>query len=332
MKALALKEPGKVSFIDKELPNPRRGEVIVRIKAAALNHRDKWIRENKYPGIKMGVTLGSDGSGIVEEAIDGEGKKWIGKEVVINPGSNWGDNPAAQSRDFQILGMPNDGTFAEYIKVPLDRIHEKPFHLNFSQAAALPLGGLTAFRALFTNGGLKPGDKVLVNGIGGGVAQFAFLFARATGAEVWVTSSQQEKIDHVVMLGARGGFNYKEKDWPAKAKEATDGGFHLVIDSAGGDQMNLLINSMRPAGKLVFYGATTGVPSSLDLRKIFWNQLSLQGSTMGNDHEFKEMLNFVEKHKLEPIMETPIPFGQIMEGFDKMQSGRQFGKIVVEMD
>lgn len=331
MKALVLIETGKVSLVEKQIPVLAQGEVLVRIKAAALNHRDQWIRENKYPGIQTGVTLGSDGAGVVERAADKLGELWIGKEVIINPNIGWGDNPAAQAREYQILGMPRNGTLAEFINVPVDRLQVKPAYLTSAQAAALPLGGLTAFRALFTNGNLQAGEKVLINGIGGGVAQFAFQFAKAAGAHVWVTSSKKEKIDFAINNGAQGGFIYKNENWQELAKEASGGGFHLIIDSAGGDQMNQLLKAMMPAGRLVFYGATTGVPSSLDLRRIFWNQLRLQGSTMGNDQEFKQMIEFVEKQRITPIMEDPFPFDQIMLAFDKMQAGEQLGKLVVAM-
>lgn len=332
MKALVLAERGKILLTEKKTPSPYYGDLLVRIKAAALNHRDQWIREDRYPGIKEGVTLGSDGAGIVEASGFSQDDHWIGKEVVINPNINWGPDPAAQAADYQILGMPKDGTLAEFISIPADRLHKKPVHLSFEQAAALPLGGLTAYRALFTNGALQAGEKVLINGIGGGVAQFAFQFAVAAGAEVWVTSGKKEKIDFALSKGAKGGFNYKEDKWQQQAKEGSAGGFDLVIDSAGGNQMNQLIDALLPKGRLVLYGATTGVPSSIDLRKIFWKQLRILGSTMGNDQEFEEMLDFVTKHQIKPIMEEPLPFDRVMEAFDTMKEGKQMGKLVVRMN
>ncbi len=332
MKAFILAAHGKVSMTEKEKPQTGYGELLVKIYAASLNHRDQWIREDRYPGIKTGVTIGSDGAGVVEAAGCTQDDSWVGKEVIINPNINWGPDPAAQSGDFQILGMPVDGTFAEYVKVACDRVHKKPDHLSMEQAAALPLGGLTAYRALFTNGGLKAGEKVLINGIGGGVAQFAFQFAMAAGAEVWVTSGQKGKIKFAAERGAKGGFLYTEENWPDEALKSTDRGFDLVIDSAGGDQLNQLIDVLQPGGRLVIYGATTGVPSSLNLRKIFWKQIRLQGSTMGNDKEFEEMLAFVSRHKIEPIMEEPLPFDRIEDALDKMKEGKQLGKLVVKMD
>lgn len=331
MKALVLTKPNTIEIIEKPKPTPQAGQALVRIKAAALNHRDQWIRIGKYAGIREGVTLGSDGAGIVE-AAGGENQEWVGREVIINPSMDWGPDPAAQAADFKILGMPVDGTFAEYIVVPQDRLHPKPKHMSWAEAAAIPLGGLTAYRALFTQGGIRKDMKVLINGIGGGVAQWAFQFAKAAGAKVWVTSSSENKLMHMQENGAAGGFNYRNEDWSKKAKEATSGGFDLIIDSAGGNALNNLLDVAVPGGSIVIYGATTGIPENINLRKIFWNQLRLQGSTMGNDQEFAEMVAFIEKQQMKPIMEEPIAFGDIVQAFDMMEEGSQFGKLCVVME
>ncbi|EMR02451.1 zinc-binding dehydrogenase [Cesiribacter andamanensis] len=331
MKALVLTHPKTLEFSDKPIPTPKEGEALVRLKAAALNHRDQWIREGLYAGIQPGVTLGSDGAGVVAAVGGEEHQEWVGRNVVINPNRNWGPNPAAQAADYNILGMPSDGTFAEWVCVPLDRLYPKPKHLSWAEAAAVPLGGLTAYRALFRQGCLVRGQKVLINGIGGGVAQWAFLFALAAGAEVWVSSSAAEKIAAAKEGGAKGGFNYRSDTWTSDAKKET-GGFDLIIDSAGGNALNHLLNVVKPGGTIVFYGATTGVPDNLNLRKIFWSQIRLQGSTMGTDAEFADMLAFLEKHQIRPIMEAPLPFDRILEALDRMKEGRQFGKLVVEME
>lgn len=329
MKALILSGPNKVEIIEKEKPKAGPGEALVRIKAASLNHRDQWCREGRYPNIKLGTTLGSDGSGIVEQVGDESDNHWLQKEIVINPNISWGSNPAVQSSEYTILGMPNNGTFAEYIVVPADRLHLKPSYLNFITASAFPLGGLTAYRAVFTHGKVKSTDNVLIPGVGGGVAQFAFLFAKTAGANVFVTSSKPKNIAQANELGAKGGFNYKENDWVKTAKKRTEG-FDVIIDSAGGDQLNDLINLSKSGGKIVFYGATTGLPQNLNLRSIFWNQITLQGSTMGNDDEFSRMLVFVEENKIEPIIDSIRPFDQIESAFDDMKEGKQSGKLVVE--
>ena len=329
MKALVLTEPGKIEI--KEIPTPSlsEGKALVKIKAAALNRRDDWIREGKYPNIKFGGTLGSDGAGVVEAVFNPTDEHWVGKEVVINPNIDWGPDPEVQSTKYTIIGMPVSGTFADYVAVPIDRLHQKPAHLDFLQAAALPLGGLTAYRALFKKGGLRAGQNVLISGFGGGVAQFAFLFAKAIGANVYVTSGSDEKIEKAMRLGAKGAYNYKKQNnfedlWKTK------GGFDLVIDSAGGDQLNNFIKVLRPLGKIVFYGATNGLPAKIDLYKMFWNQLSLIGTTMGNDQEFTEMVAYVEKYQILPIVDSIRPFSKIIESFPDITRPNKVGKIVFQ--
>ncbi len=330
MKALVLTAPNRVELIDRPVPVLAPGKALIRIKAVALNRRDEWIREGKYPNIKLGVTMGSDGAGIVEAVHDEVDEPWIGQEVVINPNIDWGTDPEVQSSKYTILGMPVDGTFAEYIVVSIDRLQRKPRHLDFLQAAALPLGGLTAFRALFKRGGLKPGHNVLISGFGGGVAQFAFLFAQAVGANVYVTSGSDEKVEKALKLGAKGAYNYKREASYSDLWK-TKGGFNLVIDSAGGDQINSFIKVLRPNGKVVFYGATTGLPSKLDLYRMFWNQLSLMGTTMGNDHEFNEMLAFVSGSQIKPIIDSIRPFTKIAESFPDITKPNKVGKIVFQV-
>lgn len=330
MKALVLKEKGIIEL--REVPKPivTKGKALIRVKAAGLNRRDDWIREGKYPNIKFGCIMGSDGAGVVEEVGDENDQPWVGQEVVINPNIDWGSDLEVQSARYTILGMPTDGTFAEYVVVPIDRLHHKPFHLDFLQAAVLPLGGLTAFRALFRRGELRSGQNVLISGFGGGVAQFAFLFAQAAGANVYVSSGSDEKIEKALKLGARGAYNYKKQaTYPDLWK--TKGGFDLVIDSAGGDQINGFIKVLKPRGKIVFYGATNGLPSKLDLYRMFWNQLSLLGTTMGSDHEFSEMLTFVSKHQLRPLIDSIRPFSKIAESFPDITKSNKVGKIVFQI-
>ncbi len=329
MKALSIISTGQIKIIDVDKPTVGANEVLIKVTAAGLNKRDQFIREGKYPNIKFGSILGSDGVGVVEAQGSAVSKEWVGKKVIINPNLNWGNNEHVQARDYAILGMPSAGTFAEYIAVNVDRVHELTNHLTDEEAAALPLGGLTAFRACFHQGKMKKGENVLISGFGGGVAQFAFQFAKAAGANVFVTSSSQQKIDKALAMGASGGFNYKEAEW-YKNPWQTKGGFDVVIDSAGGDQINTFIKMMRPGGRIVFYGATNGLPTSLDLYRMFWNQLTLQGTTMGNDQEFGAMLEFVRQHKITPIIESVKPFSEIIAAFDEMAGNSKIGKLVVK--
>ncbi len=180
----------------KEVPDPVAGpgEVVVKIEAVALNHRDLWIQKGQYAGLKFPIILGSDGCGVVETCGEGVDRVWQGREVIINPALDWGSRPEVQANEFRILGLPDDGTFAERVRVPVSQLVDKPLHLSAQQAAALPLAGLTAYRALFSRAGLRGGERVLITGVGGGAALFALQYAVAAGGKVFVTSGSDAKI------------------------------------------------------------------------------------------------------------------------------------------
>ncbi|MBN9385444.1 MAG: zinc-binding dehydrogenase [Chitinophagaceae bacterium] len=306
------------------------GEAIVQVRAAALNHRDVWIQKGQYAGLKYPIIPGSDGAGVVVNA-DPAGASWVGKEVIINPAFNWGNDPSHQHpRDFRILGLPNDGTFAEYVKVPLQNLVEKPAHLSFEEAAALPLAGVTAYRAIMTRAQLQPDEKVLITGIGGGVALFALQYAVALGARVYVTSGSQEKIDRAIALGALGGANYQAGNWGQNLQEQA-GSFDVIVDGAAGDGMDELLNLATPGGRVVFYGATRGNPSNITARRIFWKQLNVLGSTMGDPDDFRSMVAFVDKHRIQPVVDTVFPFADGEAAFRHMDDAKQFGKIVIKI-
>ncbi|MFT7378014.1 MAG: zinc-binding alcohol dehydrogenase/oxidoreductase [Sphingobacteriales bacterium] len=329
--ALVLNEPGENRLkIEKiSLPVVHHDHALIKIKAAALNHRDQWIREGKYAHIKSPCVLGSDACGIVQKVGDFALTHLEGKEVIINPNVDWGQNEKVQSLDYGILGMPSNGTFSEYLVVPIDRIHRKPSHLTSAEAASLPLAGLTAYRALFTQGDLKKKENVLITGSGGGVAQFAILFATAIGANVWVTSSKPESIEKAIKSGAKGGVNYKEENWSKQLLEKVES-FDLIIDGAGGKGWNEFFKLANFGGRIVQYGATAGRPDGINIQALFWKQLTIQGSTMGSDDDFEKMINLVEKYKIKPTVDSIRPFKDIISGFDDMASGKQTGKIVFE--
>ncbi len=328
MKAVVLSAVNQLSVSEVPAPVPNAGEVVVAIKAAALNHRDVWIKAGQYAGLKFPCIPGSDGAGVVSAVGEGVDAAWIGREVIINPSFGWGANSAAQGAEFSILGLPREGTLAQSVAVPLGQLAVKPEHLAWKEAAALPLAGLTAYRAVFTRAGLKAGERVLITGIGGGVALFALQFAVAVGAEVWVTSSSAEKIAQAVKLGAKGGFNYTEKTWTAEALKAA-GAFDVIVDSAGGDGFDALIDVAAPGGTIVFFGATRGNPPGLALRKVFWRQLSLLGTTMGSPEDWAAMVAFVNAKKIRPVVSALLPMEHAEEAFGLMERGAQFGKIVV---
>ena len=332
MKALVLhatKQP--LQFEDRPALKPARGEVVVQLKSAALNRRDYWITQGMYPGIELPVVLGSDGAGVVAKVGDGEDTAKVGQEVIINPGFDWGNNESSQGSTFTVLGLPRDGTLATEVVVPAIQLHAKPTKFSWHEAAALPLAGVTAFRALFTQGQLQAGETVLITGIGGGVATFTLQFAVAAGASVWVTSSSADKIERAMKLGASGGFDYKLADW-SKAYLKQTNAPDLIIDSAAGVGYSTLVNLIKPGGRIVNYGATAGPPEKLDLFKVFWKQLCLQGSTMGSPSDFEAMLHFVETHDIRPIIDATFPLSEGNQAIEQMRSSPQFGKYVFEVN
>ena len=309
---------------------PGADEVVVRLRAAGLNRRDYWITQGLYPGIEPPVVLGSDGAGVVRQVGDQVDPAWKDREVIIDPGLDWGDSQASQSDAFAILGLPRDGVFAEEVVVPASQLHDKPSHLSWEEAAALPLAGATAYRAVFSQGQLQAGETLLITGIGGGVATFALQFGVSIGAKVWVTSSSAEKIQRAVELGAEGGFNYREEGW-AKALAAQAEAPNLIVDSAGGAGYGKLLQAAAPGGRIVNYGATAGPPEKLDLFKIFWKQLRLQGSTMASPADFSAMLELVNRRQLRPIVDAVFPLEEGNRAIEQMEASPQFGKYVLKI-
>jgi zinc-binding alcohol dehydrogenase/oxidoreductase len=320
MKAAVLHAVGQPLALESlPYPAPAKGEVVVDLHAAALNHRDLFITQGLYAGIRFPSILGSDGAGTYQ-----------GRRVLLYPALEWGTSQAAQSKAFRVLGMPDAGTFASQIAIPKANIHDVPPHLSWEQAAALPLAGLTAWRTLFTRCKLRKSEKILISGIGGGVALAALQFAVATGAEVWVTSGSDAKIAAAVQMGAKGGANYTAPDWDKSLKQAA-GGFDVVVDAAGGDGFALFAGLCNPGARIGFYGATHGKVGGLSLQPLFWKQISVLGSTMGSPTEFKAMLRFVEKHGLVPVTDATFPLEHVNNALARMQAGGQFGKIVLQI-
>lgn len=333
MQALIFQEAKNFdSFAIKTVPRPvpGPGEVLVQLKAAALNHRDVWITQGLYANIKTPVILGSDGAGVVAEVGEGVDQSWLDKAVIINSCLDWGDNSRVQRRDFRILGMPDDGTQAEFVRVPATNIMLMPAHFSFEAAAAIPLAGLTGYRALFTQGQLSAEDTVLITGVGGGVAALMLQMACAVSATVLVTSGSDEKIARAVAAGARGGANYRDPEWPKQIGAlAGEKGVSLIVDSAGGEGFDALTSIVNPGGRMVCFGATLGNPSQLNLRKIFWKQITLQGTTMGSPADFEQMVHFFESYEIDPFIDGPYPITQHREAYLRMKEGKQFGKIVL---
>ena len=319
MKAVRLHEVGGPQNLRVEeiaRPAPANGEVLVRMRAAAFNRRDVFITQGLYPNIELPRTLGSDGAGELEHSNE---------QVVIDPMLGWGENPHLWATTASILGMPHDGTFAQYVAVPKANVYPKPSHLSIEEAAAIPLAGLTAYRATFTRGQLHAGETVLIPGIGGGVQTFVLLFVKAAGARAIVTSGSEEKLERARALGADATINYSDPEWQKKIKR---GEVDLVVDSSGGDTLNKALGLLRPGGRAVLYGGTR-LESTIRIFPIFWNHLDIRGTSMGSPADFRAMLDLVSKHQIHPAVDHVYAMDDAVSAAERMAAAAQFGKIVM---
>lgn len=317
---------------DVTKPKPVKDQLLIKLKYCALNHRDVWVlNEQNNVSNPAGIILGSDGAGVVEMVGEDADPSWIGAEVIINPSLEWGDNPIVNGNSFKILGFPDNGTFAEYIVISKKYVFEKPENLSLEESSAIPLSGLTAYRALFSKARLRAKEKVLITGAGGAAALMALLYAVAYQARVYVTSGSDQKIQKAKTLGAVDGFNYKQSDWVQKAqKEAV--GFDIIIDTAGGPDFQKLIDLAMPGGRIVNFGRTAGNIGEISTRQLFSKQLSIFGTTMGTRDEFLSMIDFIESRKLKPVIDQVLPFNKIHEAIKRMENSDQFGKIVLKIE
>jgi zinc-binding alcohol dehydrogenase/oxidoreductase len=322
MRAVRLEEiggPQNLRVEDVPRPEPSEGEVLVRLRAAAFNRRDVFITQGLYPGIKLPVTLGSDGAGILEST---------GAEVVIDPMLGWGDDPDVWDPQASLLGMPRDGTFAEYVAVPATNVYPKPASLTMEEAAAIPLAGLTAYRAMFTRAALQPGETILIPGVGGGVQTFVLLFAKKIGARTIVTSGDEAKLERAKAMGADLCFNYKTTpDWHKQARAASP--IDVVVDSSGGDTLAKAIEAVRPGGRVAIYGGTTAV-ATIKLFPLFWKHVTIMGTSMGSPKDFVAMLKLFDG-TIKPAIDRIFPIGDAVAAAERMASSEQFGKIVLAM-
>jgi zinc-binding alcohol dehydrogenase/oxidoreductase len=326
MKAVFLEAFGKPGdFNLREVPDsePARGEVVVDIDAAALNARDAWIAET--PGrAELPAILGSDACGRIGKVGEGVQNIAPGDRVIVYPALYWGSREDAPLPEWEILGVPSQGTFAEKIAVPAENVRPAPGRLDDHEGAALPLAGLTAWRALVTRGRVASGQKVLITGAGSGVATFLVQLAVAHGARVLVTSSTAEKIERSRALGAEGGVLYTDEDWPEQV-----GPVDLVIDSAGAPTLEVVFRCLRPGGTCVNFGDTIEGEARVDVGDLYWYQYNLLGSTMGSPGDFDAMLKHANDAKWRPIIDSVYPLHELGKAFRRLRSGDRFGKVVV---
>ncbi|MDE0028988.1 MAG: zinc-binding dehydrogenase [Deltaproteobacteria bacterium] len=341
MKAVQIYEHGGADKLcyedapDPVLRSPR--DVIVRLRAASLNHIDLWNRKG-LTGMKVEFPhiLGADGAGVVEEVGSEVTHARKGDAVCLYPPVGCGACDFCHTdRDFmcvrlRVLGEGMKGSYAEYVTIPGDNCFPIPEGYGFEDAAAFPLVFVTVWRMLVTNARLAPGEKVLILGIGGGVAIAALQIAKAMNAWVAVTSSSDEKLARAQSLGADYGLNYTQRDFTREIRDVTGKrGVDVVVDCVGGDSWAKSLASLVKGGRLVTCGATTGATPPTDIRRIFWNHLSIFGSTLGSREEFEQVLRFVEAAKVEPVIDRSFPLAEAAAAQTRLETGKQFGKIIL---
>ncbi|KAL2065999.1 hypothetical protein VTL71DRAFT_2070 [Oculimacula yallundae] len=340
-------KPGKVYYPlqIKDVPSPQPGpnDLTIKIHSAALNHRDFFLRQALYPSPSFDVPLLADGYGVVTAVGSSASKSWLGKAVILTPGRGWKDSPDGPEAPtgYSILGGTKTiplGTLQEVLCIHEDEVEEAPAHLSAAEAAALPLTGLTGWRAFMTkSGNAEKGRNILITGIGGGVALNVLQFAVAVGANAYVTSGNKEKIDKAKAMGAKGGVSYKEEGWDKELKKQLPKDrpyIDAIIDGAGGDVIAKGSRLLKPGGVVVQYGMTVAPKMEWSMNAVLKN-LELRGSTMGSRKEFKDMVAFVNEKKIKPIVSRSVKgidnLKDIDSLFDDIKNGSQFGKLVIEL-
>lgn len=315
-------ENGKLKV--REMPDPiaGEGEVVVALRVSGINRRDIGIPKRRGNDGEA-LVLGSDGAGVIESIGAGVTTVSVGDEVIINPSLRWKENTVAPPEGFDILGMPDNGTFAEKILISAEQVEAKPTNLSWEEAGVLALAGLTGYRALFTKGNLKEGDTVFIPGAGSGVATYLISFAKNVGARVIVTSRSEKKREQALALGADLALD-TSSDWKQELEGET---IDLVIESVGRATFNRSLDVLKKGGSIVVFGATTEDNVDLNLREFFYNQHQLFGSTMGSREELREMIAYIEQHQVRPIVDKVFSLDEGIEAFNYVEKSMQFGKV-----
>lgn len=345
MKAVRIHQFGGPEVLtpgDAPDPAPRPGEVLVNLKAAALNHLDIWVRSGaRERNIPLPHIPGSDGAGIIAGVGDGVHAFAPGDRVLISPGLSCGhcamclggkDNLCAS---YRVLGVKDSGTYAEYVALPVRNVVRIPAQLDFTEAAAIPLVFLTAWHMLVTLAKIRPGETVLVHGAGSGVGSAAIQIARLFGLHVIATAGSGEKVAMALSLGAHEVINYSEKDFVEEVRRVTDKrGVDVVFEHIGGEVFQKSITVLSKGGRLVTCGATTDYAVTVDIRYIYSRHQSLFGSWMGSKEELIEVLRFFDtaSHwRLKPVVDRVFPLAQAAEAHRHLEGRRNFGKVVLEI-
>ena len=317
---------GQLKIGELAEPIAGTGEVVIALHAAGMNRRDIYIPDRRG-NVADALILGSDGAGVIDSIGEGVDNWSVGDEVIINPALRWYEQSDAPPKGFDILGMPDHGTFAEKIAISAEQIERKPANLSMDEASVLALSALTGYRALFTQGGLKKGDTVFIPGAGSGVATYLIQFAKNSGARVIVSSRVEEKRKKALELGADIAID-TNGNWPEElANETVD----LVIESVGKATFNRSLDVLKPGGRIVVFGATTEDVIELDLRKFFYGQYQLFGSTMGSRDELRSMLKHIEEYGTKPVIDKVYQLEDGLQAFRDLENSEQFGKLVLRI-
>jgi len=340
MKAIVFYEHGGPEVLrheERPAPRVRADEVLVEVRACALNHLDVWARGG-LPGVKIPLPhiLGNDIAGVVREA--GELVDWVapGAEVLLQPGVSCGhcreclrgaDNLCP---DYQILGYQRDGGYAELVAAPAVNCIPKPKHLSWEEAAALPLVTVTAWHMLVARAGVKPGEDVLIHAAGSGVGSVGIQVAKLMGARVIATASTEEKLEKARALGADEVVNYTREDWPKEVRRLTGKkGVEVVFEHTGADTWPGSIQALARDGRLVTCGATSGYDARTDIRQVFYRHLSVLGSFMGSKSELLDAMRFVERGQIRAVVDRTLPLAEARRAHELMEDRAQFGKLVL---
>ena len=345
MFAVRLHQPGgPEQLVYEEVPTPSAGpgQVLVKLRCAALNRRDVWIRIGRQMSDHLPLILGSDGAGVVSQVGQAVTRVKPGDDVVILPTMFCGtcrNCMAGQhslcdrfERMDGILGGPSSGTYAQYVVVPELNVFARPEALSWEESGAFPLAGLTAYRMIVRRARVHAGEQVLIHGIGGGVATFALQIARANGARVMVTSSSEEKLSRARELGAEATVNYRDPHWEEAVKDWTAGlGTDVVVETVGAATWSSSVRLVRRGGRIAICGTTTGSEITTTLRDIYWNQVTVLGSTMGTASEFAELIQLLESGQVRPVVDRVFPLAEAAAAHLRMDQGEQLGKIVLSV-
>ena len=328
--------PEVIGIEEMDTPRPGPGEARIRVEASSMNHLDLWMRRGLPIEIPMPHIGGSDIAGTVDEVGPGGGRAWIGRRVVVDPSLayDWYElarGAGARAEPFEVIGEHTQGGFAEFAVAPVANLVELPEGFPAATAAAAALAGVTAWRGLMTRGGLRAGERVLITGASGGVSAMAVQYARVAGAEVYAVTSSDDNVRRVRELGAHHVFDRTTTDWGREIHRITGKrGVDLCLDSVGEAIWPGLLRALAVGGRLVSFGATTGPAGKIDIRLLFWRQLSVLGSTMGTPAEFRAAMDLVFGGAVTPPVHAVLPLTEARRAHELLEAGEVFGKLVLD--